>query len=168
MPSTTPDLSTVTCGASSLRAAGGWPSAPVAPAASVNVVGVRGLRRGGGRGASVALARSGFGQASSNVAGGGSGGTGGGGASAAGPTLRTEGSIVRAEARSRSLREEEENNRLRRGLTAGSASACSGAATASARPRDATSSYQGGEGAAGPALSAAGGSGLNIKPSSAA
>ena len=71
MPSTTPDFSTVTAGCSVFGAA--------APLASLKVVGDRGARRCGGT--SPGLCRSGFGQASSNDAGGGSAGSGGGGTS---------------------------------------------------------------------------------------
>src|ERR1700738_629077 len=82
MPSTTPDLRTVTGGRSSVRAAGGERSASLAPEASAKVDGARPGRRGGS--ASAALARSDFGQASSNVAGGASLDSGGGGAAARG------------------------------------------------------------------------------------
>ena len=81
MPSTTPDLSTVTGGWTSLRAAGGGWSGSVAD--SANVEGVRPLRLGSG--ASDVFERSGFGQASSNDAGGASAnGRTGGAAAAAG------------------------------------------------------------------------------------
>src|SRR5712672_1329516 len=144
MPSTTPDLRTVTGGGSSLRAAGGWLSgATVSALASVNVDGVRPLRRGSG-GASGDLERSDFGQASSNVTGGASPGSGGGGA--AGGRSSTEGSGVRAWARSRSFRDDEENSRLRRGLTAGAASTGSGADGPRSR---AAASCQGAEDGAG-------------------
>src|SRR5712671_2099114 len=143
MPSTTPDLRTVTGGGSSLRAAGGWLSgAAVSALASVKVDGVRPLRRGSG-GASGDLERSDFGQASSNVTGGASPGSGGGGAASG--RSSTEGSGVRAWARSRSLRDDEENSRLRRGLTTGAASAGSGGTSARARSRVATSACHGGD-----------------------
>src|SRR5258708_21539340 len=83
MPSTTPDLRTVTGGGSSLRATGVGRSALALPVfGSANVDGARALRRAAG---SRGRERSGFGQASSKVAGGGSvdsagrgGGAGGG------------------------------------------------------------------------------------------
>src|SRR5690348_16988575 len=118
MPSTTPDFSTVTAGCS----AG-------APPGSVKVEGERngGLRRSGG--ASPGFVRSVFGQASSND-GGGASGTGGGGGAADGlgrtsadSRSGVSGSLVRDCARSRSLRDVEENSRLRFGLAAGAASA---------------------------------------------
>src|SRR5665647_259250 len=154
MPSTTPDLSTVTGGGSSLGAAGGWRSAAAAPPfASLKVDGARPPRGRGGK--SAARARSGFGQASSKVAGGGSlGSTAGGAAAGAGPGAAMDGSVPRAWARSRSFRDDEENNRLRRGLTAGAASTGSAAAGTSlrTRSRDAVSSCHGGnDGAAGSA-----------------
>src|SRR5260221_3212989 len=100
MPSTTPDFSTVTAGCAG------------APLAS-KVGGVRGPRRCGGT--SPGFGRSAFGQASSNDAGGGSAGSGDGGA-AGGLGRRSadkrsggNGSLVRAWARSRSLRDVEEN-----------------------------------------------------------
>src|SRR3984893_7088027 len=117
MPSTTPDLSTVTAGGSSLPAAGGSRAGAAAPAlASVNVDGPRPPRRGG---ESTARARSDLGQASSKLAGGTSpDSAAGGGAAGTG----ADGSPVRASARSRSFRDDEENNRLRRGLRAGAGS----------------------------------------------
>jgi len=120
MPSTTPDLSTVTCGGASRFAA------PAVVSALAKVDGDRMLRRGGGC-ASPGRPRSGFGQASSNVAGGGSTGSETGGASDGGGRRSGEsrsgakGSLVRVVARSRSLREVEENNRLRRGLAGAAA-----------------------------------------------
>src|SRR5437773_11107839 len=110
MPSTTPDFSTVTAGCSVFRAA--------ASLASLEVEGERGdARRCGGT--SPGFARSAFGQASSNDAGGGSAGSGDGG-TAGGLGRRSadrrsggNGSLVRACARSRSLRDVEENSRLR-------------------------------------------------------
>src|SRR5881296_1219154 len=107
MPSTTPDLSTVTCGAVSRL------GAPAPALASAKVDGDRAVRRGGG--ASPGRPRSGFGQASSNVAGGGSTGSETGGAADGGGRRSGEsrsganGSLVRAAARSRSFREVEEN-----------------------------------------------------------
>jgi hypothetical protein len=142
MPSTTPDLSMVTGGCSSLcrAGAGDWRSAPAS--GSVNVDGARPLRRGG-CGVSPALDRSDFGQASSNLGGDASVDSGTGGAAAAGRSA-TGGSAVRASARSRSFRDEEENSRLRLCLGAGAAG--SGAAGASNRPRsrDVASSCHGG------------------------
>src|SRR3981081_4657051 len=101
MPSTTPDLRTVTGGGSSLRGAGGWRTGVAVPGlASVNVDGVRPLRRGGSGGASGVLERSDFGQASSNVTGGASpDSSGGGAAGVAGGRSSTDGSGVRAWAR---------------------------------------------------------------------
>src|ERR1700694_1977018 len=128
MPSTTPDLRTVTGGCSSFRAGGGERSVPVAAApASVNVDGARAGRRCGGT--SAVLARSDFGHASSNDAGGASLGSGAGSGAAGGAGRRSgaDGSAVRASARSRSFRDDEENKRLRRGLTAGADSTGSGA-----------------------------------------
>src|ERR1700754_2780854 len=120
MPSTTPDLSTVTCGADSRGAGGG-----TLPSATVG--GVR-LRRGAS--ASPGRARSGLGQASSKVAGGGPAGSDAGGGAADGGGRRSgesrsgaRGSLLRPAARSRSLRELEENNRLRFGFGCGAASA---------------------------------------------
>src|SRR3954454_14016064 len=102
MPSTTPDFNTVTAGCS----AGALPG-------SVKVEGERsgGLRRGGGT--SPGFARSGFGQASSKD-GGGASGTGGGAADGLGRTSAdsrsgVSGSLVRDCARSRSLRDVDEN-----------------------------------------------------------
>jgi len=133
-----------------------------APLAS-KVEGVSGPRRCGRR--SPGFGRSAFGQASSNDAGGGSAGSGGGAAGGFGRRSADKrsggnGSLVRACARSRSLRDVEENSRLRFGLAAASAAA----ASADASLREAASSCQGGggggnEGAAGsalPALSTAG------------
>src|ERR1700687_3905005 len=162
MPSTTPDLRTVTGGCSSFRAGGGERSVPVAATpASVNVDGARAGRRCGGT--SAVLARSDFGHASSNDAGGASLGSGAGSGAAGGAGRRSgaDGSAVRASARSRSFRDDEENKRLRRGLTAGAASTGS-------EPREAASSCQGGaDGAPGsplPAFFGAGWSRLNKKP----
>src|ERR1700684_2909095 len=84
-------------------------------------------------------------QPSSN-AGGGSLDLSGGGAAGGGMRgSAADGSIVRVSARSRSFRDDEENNRLRRGLTAGAASAVGGTAGGSLRPRSraAASSCQG-------------------------
>src|ERR1700737_435836 len=139
MPSTTPDLSTVTGGCSS-RGAGGWSEA-AAPSASLKVEGARALRRGGNA-ASAGFARSNFGQASSNVAGGASagsagGGAGGGGRSSGDNISGVKGSAVRAWARSRSFRDVEENSRLRRfgaGAASAGAGAASGAGGGSLRP----------------------------------
>jgi hypothetical protein len=80
-----------------------------------------------------------------------------------------DGSVVRASARSRSFRDDEENNRLRRGLTASAASAGGG----SWRARDAASSCHGAGDSAGgaaadsvsPGLTAPGWSRPNGKPS---
>src|SRR6202022_1453140 len=127
MPSTTPALRTVTGGGSSFGAAGGCRSDPLAAGpASTNVDGARPLRRSGG--ASGALERSDFGQASSNDAGGGSPDSAAKGIAAGGGGKSAVESAVRAWARSRSFRDEEENMRLRRGLAAGAASAGSAAA----------------------------------------
>src|SRR5260221_8418983 len=135
MPSTTPDLSTVTAGCSAFRAA--------APLDS-KVEGVRGTRRCGGT--SPGFGRSAFGQASSNDAGGGSAGSGGGAAGGLGRRSADKrsggnGSEVRACARSRSLRDVEENSRLRFGLAAASASA---GTSLRGEAREAASSCQGG------------------------
>src|SRR5215470_13135629 len=118
MPSTTPDLSTVTCGLSS-RAAGAASGAGLRPA-----------RR----------ARSGFGQAFSKFGGIGASGSTGGASTAGGLGRRSadnrsgaSGSLARAAARSRSLRDVEVNSRLRRGFGAGAASA-GGGGGASPRP----------------------------------
>ena len=79
-----------------------------------------------------------------------------------------DGSLARASARSRSFREEDENSKLRLGLTGGAGAAGSAGDGASARPR----SRAGGlllpaaPGRALPALSAAGWSWPNRKPSS--
>src|SRR5258708_33171974 len=139
MPSTTPDLSTVTSDASSAAAGG------VAPlAASLNVDGVRGLRRYGSDRADSAA-----GQASSKVRGAASGGAGVavvGAAELAASRSDAIESGVRAAARSRSLRDDDENNRLRRGLASGAASAAgAGGALPRWRVREA-SSCQGGAG----------------------
>src|SRR3954468_19893836 len=107
MPSTMPDLSTVT-GACSAAAAG---SGAGGGAVSAKVDG----ERGGGRrdtAGSAGLIRSGFGQASSKLAGGVSGAAGSADGSAWGGGGKP--SPVFASARSRSLREVEANNRLRR------------------------------------------------------
>src|SRR5882724_13107996 len=121
MPSTTPDFSTVTAGCSAGRG-----TAPLA-----SKVEGRGVRRCGET--STDFARSALGQASSNDAGGGSAGSGDGG-TAGGLGRRSadkrsggNGSLVRACARSRSLRDVEENSRLRFGLA--SAGAASGGAS---------------------------------------
>src|SRR6478609_3026269 len=170
MPSTTPDFSTVTGGGSSVRGTDGGRSAPDAPSGSVNVVGALGLRRCGGN--SPGLDRSVFGQASSKE--GGSPGSSGGGA-AGGLGRRSGdsrsggiGSLVRVCVRSRSLRDDDENSRLRLGLAGAAASAGVAAGGVSARGRAA--SYHGGgdvDGAAGsalPVMSADGWSRVNGKP----
>src|SRR6201999_3855420 len=95
-----------------------------------------------------------FGQASSKVGGGTSPGSEAGGAAATGGRRSgADGSVVRASARSRSLRDDEENSRLRRGLTTGAASTGSGAAGTSTRPgsRGAACSCHGGGDAGCPA-----------------
>src|SRR5829696_739826 len=113
MPSTTPDFSTVTSGRSSGCAG--------PPLASASVGGMRLLRRCAA--ISAGLARSGFGQASSNDGGGGSAG------SSSGPIGDMErrscddrfggsGSPERDWARSRSFRDVEENSKLRFGFEA--------------------------------------------------
>src|ERR1700731_5182032 len=106
------------------------------------VGGVLPLRRCGGT--SAPRARSDLGQASSNVAGGASAGSGtGGGTGGAGAAVGgAVGPAARAWARSRSFRDVEENNRLRRGF--GPGSAASGAGVASTRTREAVSSRHGG------------------------
>src|SRR5882672_2703226 len=158
MPSTTPDLRTVTWVGSSLRSAGGERSAPAAAGlGSAKVDGVLPARRGS---ATPALReRSGFGQASSNDAGGGSADSGTGGVVAvSGWESAAEGSVVRASARSRSFRDDDENSRLRRALTAAAASAPAGASAPSscARSRGAASPCQGGgDGAAAGAAASA-------------
>src|ERR1700730_10375377 len=120
MPSTTPDLRTVTGGGSSVGVAGGCRSDRLAAEpASVNVDGVRPVRRGGG--ASDTLERSDFGQASSNDVGG-SPDSATKGAAEGGERRSAGESAVRPSARSRSLRDDEENMRLRRGLAAGAGS----------------------------------------------
>ena len=120
-----------------------------------------------------------FGQASSKDAGGASTGSGGGGA-AGGLGRRSgdsrsggNGSLVRACARSRSFRDDEENNRLRRGL-AGCWPASGTAALPAARSRAAASFMPGGarrlrgaDGSALPASSAGGWSRSNRQPPSA-
>src|ERR1700675_2576952 len=123
MPSTTPDFRTVTCGCSSFR-----PVSPFSLKVEGAVGGVRGLRRCGGT--SPGFGRSDFGQAASNEAGGFSFASGGGGGAAGGFGRSSgdrisggNGSLVRVWARSRSFRDDEENSRLRFGLTAGAASA---------------------------------------------
>ena len=140
MPSTTPDLSTVTCGAASR-------GAPLASAGGVRP------RLGGG--ASPGRPRSGFGQASSNVAGGGSAISGAGGGDADGGGRRSgesrsgaKGSLVRDAARSRSFRELDENIRLRFGF-GGAGSAGGGAGDIS----DAAPSAGHGGGSAPPEIS---------------
>jgi len=100
-----------------------------------------------------ALARSDFGQASSNDAGGasvasGGGAAGDGGRSSGASRSGANGSPVRAWARSRSFRELDENKRLRFGL-AGAASVDSGPGGASTRTRSRDSSCQGGGDVAG-------------------
>src|SRR5882757_6270095 len=127
MPSTTPDLSTVTCGGASRLAA------PDGASASAKVDGDRPPRRGG---ASPGRPRSGFGQASSNDGGGSEtgGASDGWGRRSGDSRSGANGSLVRVAARSRSLREDEENNRLRRGLSPGGASAGCGADGACAGP----------------------------------
>src|SRR4051794_32745542 len=134
MPSTTPDFSTVTCGACSLSAA-------LLPA-SLKVDGVRALRRGS---ASPGLPRSAFGQASSKLVGGIAPGSSTGAAAdglgrkSADKRSGASGSLARAAARSRSLREDDVNSRLRFGFAGGVASAGAGGAPAQSR-----SSTQGG------------------------
>src|SRR6202043_3755800 len=122
----------------------------------VNVDGARPLRRGGGR--SAPRARSDLGQASSNVAGGTSLDSTGGGAAGAGRNPVADGSAARVCARSRSFRDDEENSRLRRGLTAGAVSADCGTGGASLRVRSraaASSSHGAGGGADGCASASA-------------
>src|SRR5258708_7790660 len=141
------------------------------------VEGVLGLRRGGA--VWPGLGRSDLGQAASKLAGGASLASGGGGAagglgrSSADRISGGNGSLVRVWARSRSFRDDEENNRLRFGLTAGSASAgsASGGASPRGRSRGAASSGHGGgpdgaDGSTRPACSAVGSSRLNRKPPS--
>src|SRR3954468_18148394 len=147
MPSTTPDLSTVTCGGASRLAAPDGASAPA------KLDGDRPPRRGG---ASPGRPRSGFGQASSNDGGVGSAGPETGGASDGERTSGDSrsgatGSVVRVAERSRSLREDEENSRLRRGLTGGAASAGAGGVCTGPPSCDAVPS-----GPAAPALSPGG------------
>src|SRR5690349_13393752 len=122
MPSTTPDLSTVTCGVSSRTGAEGGTSGGAA---------LRPARR----------ARSDRGQASSKVGGDGATGSTGGASTDGGLGRRSadrrsgpSGSLARAAARSRSLREVEVNSRLRRGFGAGAASAGGAGGGASLRP----------------------------------
>src|SRR3982074_3827145 len=119
MPSTTPDLSTVTCGGASRLAA------PDGASASAKGDGDRPPRRGG---ASPGRPRSGFGQASSNDGGGSEtgGASDGWGRRSGDSRSGANGSLGRVAARSRSLREDEENNRLRRGLSGAAASASAG------------------------------------------
>src|SRR5882672_4829817 len=156
MPSTTPDFSTVTAGCSAFRAA--------APLAS-KVEGVSGPRRCGGT--SPGFGRSAFGQASSNDAGGGSAGSGGGAAGGFGRRSADKrsggnGSLVRACARSRSLRDVEENSRLRFGLV--SAGAASGGASLRGEAREAASSCQGGGDGSADAASGAGPAAISASP----
>src|SRR3954454_13078447 len=133
MPSTTPDFSTVTCGACSLSAA-------LLPA-SLKVDGVRALRRGS---ASPGLPRSAFGQASSKLVGGIAPGSSTGAAAdglgrkSADKRAGASGSLARAAARSRSLREDDVNSRLRFGFAGDVASAGDGAGGASAESRSST------------------------------
>src|SRR5258705_11318811 len=119
MPSTTPDLSTITSGRFSGRAS--------PPLASASVGGMRLLRHGGE--VSPALARSAFGQGSSNGAGCGSsvstGGTVALGRRSDDKRSGGSASLDRAWARSRSFRDVDENSKLRFGFEAdGGGSGC--------------------------------------------
>src|SRR5947199_520848 len=83
-----------------------------------------------------------FGQASSKDGGGSSASAGRLGRRSGDSRSGGNGSLVRACARSRSFRDDEENNRLRFGLTAGAAST-GGAASAGLSPRGRASSCHG-------------------------
>src|SRR6202030_1672900 len=104
----------------SFRAAGAYRSTARSTAALASAdgagAGARPPRRCGG--ASGALGRSGFGQASSNVG----GDTSPDSEAGTGPRSASEGSLARPWLRSRSFRDDEENTRFRRGLTPGASS----------------------------------------------
>src|SRR3954464_6206944 len=147
MPSTMPDLSTVT-GACSAAAAG---SGAGGRAASAKVDGERGGGRREAAGGSAGLMRSGFGQASSKLAGEASGAAGSPDGSACGRGGTP--SPVFASARSRSLREVEANSKLRRrggsGTSGGLGASGGGGGSTRGRSRAAASFCQGGGPAAG-------------------
>src|SRR6185437_2145087 len=129
MPSTTPDLSTVTAGRSSGRPGGAAGRSAAAPAFGSDGAG-RLLRRCGGTstdlGASLGLPRSPLGQASSKLAAGASPAFAGGTAGGCVRALPIAGSEAAA-AGWRSLRTVEVNRRFRFGLWGGGGAAPAGA-----------------------------------------